>query len=52
VIAGSYDGPVERIGDWLRAARGIPRVDGVMYTTWRGRFDDLERFAGLVRAGR
>jgi hypothetical protein len=26
-------------------------VLGYMYTTWRNRYDDLETFAKLVRAG-
>jgi hypothetical protein len=50
VIAGYYDGNPERIRDWLAAADGVKGVVAVMYTTWRGNFDDLEAFARLCRA--
>lgn len=53
VIAGYYDGAPAGIVDALAAARGVPGVIGVMYATWQGRYDDLERFAQLARgAGR
>lgn len=53
IIAGYYDGDPVGVLDALAAARGVPGVIGVMYTTWQGRYDDLERFAQLVRgAGR
>jgi hypothetical protein len=49
IIAGYYDSDPGDILDALAAARGVPGVTGVMYTTWQGRYDDLERFAQLVR---
>jgi hypothetical protein len=49
IIAGYYDGDPAGILDALAAARGVPGVIGVMYTTWQGRYDDLERFAQLVK---
>lgn len=52
VIAAYYDAAPERVLDWLAAAREIPGVEGVMYTTWEQRYADLERFAGLVRSAR
>jgi len=53
LIAGYYDEAPERVRDWLDAARPHgASVAGVMYTTWRRRYDDLERFAEIVRAGR
>ncbi len=51
LVAGYYDEKPERILDWLtavREARG--RLAGVLYTTWRKNYADLERFAELVRA--
>ena len=45
VLAGYYDGPPERIRDWLAAGRGLKDPPGVMYTTWRGDFSQLEAFA-------
>lgn len=53
VLAGYYDQDVRRIRDWLGAATkatGDPArtpgcVDGVMYTTWRNQYRDLEAFA-------
>jgi hypothetical protein len=52
IIAGYYDGDPAGIRDALAAARGVPGVIGVMYTTWQGRYDDLERFARVVRETR
>jgi hypothetical protein len=49
IIAGYYDGDPAGILEALAAARGVPGVVGVMYTTWQGRYEDLERFARLVR---
>jgi hypothetical protein len=49
MIAGYYDHNANQIADWLHAAKPHPRVDGVMYTTWRRNFQDLERFAEVVR---
>jgi hypothetical protein len=45
ILAGYYDGPPQKIADWLNAGRDVRGVDGVMYTTWRSHFDDLEKFA-------
>jgi len=45
IIAGYFDGKPEAIREWLLAASGVPGVIGVMYTTWRPRWDDLEAFA-------
>jgi hypothetical protein len=50
IIAGYFDGAPDDVRDWLRSARGVPGVIGVMYTTWRGRYDDLEAFARAVRS--
>jgi hypothetical protein len=45
IIAGYYDAPVNRLDDWLNAAREAGGVDGVMYTTWQDNYSDLEAFA-------
>ena len=46
ILAGYYDRlRPERIRAWLRQAAQVEGVVGVMYTTWRRRFDDLEKFA-------
>jgi hypothetical protein len=50
VIAGYYDGS----GDgstraWLESARRVSGVIGIMYTTWRSNYADLENFAKSVR---
>ncbi len=52
LIAGYYDGPVEKVHDWLAAAKGVAGVTGVMYTTWQQRYDDLETFAHLIEQRR
>jgi len=49
VLAGYYDAPVGRIAEWLAEARRVKGVVGVMYTTWRRNYDDLEAFAAEVR---
>jgi hypothetical protein len=45
VIAGYYDGPVDDVAIWQEASRGIPGIEGMMYTTWVRKYDDLEAFA-------
>jgi hypothetical protein len=52
VIAAYYDGSPSDVRHDLDAARGVPGVTGVMYTTWRGHYKDLEAFAEeVLRAG-
>lgn len=49
IIAGYYDGPPAKIRDWLAAAKAVPGgVQGVMYTTWRGDYSQLEKFSALI----
>jgi len=48
LIAGYYDGEPKDILEWLRSAASVDGVLGVMYTTWRNDFSQLERFAELV----
>ncbi|MHB8637214.1 MAG: hypothetical protein ACYC96_12165 [Fimbriimonadaceae bacterium] len=45
ILAGYYDGPPDAILSWLTDASQVQGVDGVMYTTWVGKYDDLEKFA-------
>jgi hypothetical protein len=49
LIAGYYDGPVEQVKEWLKAAEGVTGITGVMYTTWENHYDDLEAFARACR---
>lgn len=51
-IAGYYDHADVEAGvrKWLDAASGVQGVAGVMYTTWRNDYSNLERFAKAVRA--
>ncbi len=51
VLAGYYDGGPTQVRGWLAASRGIPGIEGIMYTTWKGNYDDLEAFAREVRDG-
>jgi hypothetical protein len=48
LIAGYYDGPLDNLTRWLDSAAKSPNVDAVMYTTWQGNYNDLERFAEVV----
>ncbi|MHB0997638.1 MAG: carbohydrate binding domain-containing protein [Armatimonadota bacterium] len=45
ILAGYYDGPPDSIRSWLDDGKGIKGIDGVMYTTWIGRYDDIDAFA-------
>jgi hypothetical protein len=49
VIAGYYDGKPGEVKQWLASAAKVKGVVGVMYTTWRSNFEDLEAFARAVR---
>jgi hypothetical protein len=49
VIAGYYDAPVEKVREWLAAAKAVPgSVQGVMYTTWKHDYSQLEKFSATV----
>lgn len=48
VIAAYYDSRPAQVQDWLAAARGVEGVLGVMFTTWRRNYRDLEAFAKAV----
>lgn len=50
LIAGYYDGPPDSILKWLDAGRAAGNMDGVMYTTWQQKYDDLERFSTSVES--
>jgi hypothetical protein len=54
IIAGYYDGPVSQINSWLDTVtdNNITGVEGVMYTTWQRKYQDLESFAKTVRQHR
>lgn len=45
VLAGYYDASPEDIRRWLAAGKNLPGITGVMYTTWKSNFTDLEKFA-------
>lgn len=49
LIAGYYDTPPSAVSGWLDAAKAVPGVTGVMYTTWQGRYDDMVEFAHLIQ---
>ena len=45
ILAGYYDGDPKSIVPWLKKAKGLKTLRGVMYTTWVNKYDDLEAFA-------
>jgi hypothetical protein len=49
IIAGYYDHKPEQIRDWLKSAEKVQGVIGVMYTTWRSDYSQMETFAKLAR---
>ncbi len=48
ILAGYYDADPARIAEWLAEAAKVKGVVGVMYTTWRHNYDDLEKFAAEI----
>jgi hypothetical protein len=48
LIAGYYDGDPEDVTGWLESAKKAKGVEGIMYTTWQSKYDDLEKFAEIV----
>jgi hypothetical protein len=48
IIAGYYDADVSQIKSWLESANRVSGIVGVMYTTWRGDYSNLDAFAKLV----
>lgn len=48
VIAGYYDSDVEHLRNHLAAAKSVPGIIGVMYTTWKQNYRDLEAFAKIA----
>ena len=52
IVAGYYDdNNLDRLPHWLHAAKGVPNVDGFMYTTWGHNYDMLEAY-GKVLSGK
>lgn len=49
LIAGYYDAPPQHVRDWLTAAQAVKGVTGVMYTTWRGDYEQIGAFADIVK---
>ena len=45
ILAGYYDGDPKSIVPWLKKAKGLKTLRGVMYTTWTNKYDDIEAFA-------
>lgn len=45
IIAGYYDTDPTKIKAQLQTAKATRNVDGVMYTTWESRYDDMAAFA-------
>ncbi len=50
LIAGYYDGPLARTREWLDKTKGVPGVMGVMFTTWKANYSQLEAFAQMLDA--
>jgi hypothetical protein len=52
VLAGYYDHAPEQINLWLDSAAKVNGVVGVMYTTWKSDYSNVEKFARLVKEHR
>ena len=51
ILAAYYDAadPKAQLEGWLQSAAKVQGVDGVIYTTWRQNYKDLETFAKVLR---
>lgn len=49
LIAGYYDNDLSELTQWKESASRVPNVIGYMYTTWRGDYSMLEKFAEMVK---
>lgn len=49
IIAGYYDDDLGNVRKWLESAAKVKGVMGIMYTTWRHQYDELEAFARACR---
>ena len=49
LIAGYYDNDWSELQDWKTSAANVHGVIGYMYTTWRGDYANLEKFAQRVK---
>ncbi|HTQ10160.1 MAG TPA: hypothetical protein VMI31_08830 [Fimbriimonadaceae bacterium] len=52
ILAGYYDHDPTEIRRWLDDAKDVEGVVGVMYTTWVGNYNDLEKFAQAAWGGK
>lgn len=48
LIAGYYDSGTNNFKKWDADARGIPKVTGFMYTTWRHNYAELEAYGKMM----
>ncbi|HWE01091.1 MAG TPA: hypothetical protein VG326_01685 [Tepidisphaeraceae bacterium] len=48
LIAGYYDNDLSQFQEWIDSARKVAGVEGYMYTTWRGDYSMLEKFAKMA----
>jgi hypothetical protein len=48
LLAGYYDDDPKKIADWLNETKDVKNIVGVMYTTWGGNYNDLEKFMEYV----
>jgi hypothetical protein len=48
IIAGYYDTSLDNYKKWDLAARGAPKINGFMYTTWQGKYGLLEVFGDAL----
>ncbi len=51
IIAGYYDHPqvAEELKKWAEASKNLQGIEGLIYTTWENKYDDLELFAETAR---
>ncbi|MBA3707741.1 MAG: hypothetical protein H0W83_02845 [Planctomycetes bacterium] len=52
ILCGFYDASSDNMIPWLKEAKGLRGIDGVMYTTWGNNFSELAKFLEVVAAAR
>ena len=49
IIAGYYDSSLDDLRAWLKSAKEMNGVIGMMYTTWSADYSKIEEFAQICR---
>jgi hypothetical protein len=51
ILCGFYDNDLSEWQQWLDSGKNVKGIVGHMYTTWRGDYSQIEKFAQMSRSG-